>query len=279
MLLVLGLLSLYREPEIPSRAPSAMRAESEDFQSFLYRFGEQDRLPPRASAQAQAKPFRELNLLAVPEWKSSLSPIEVFAWIRDARQIERENEFARRPSWLYPDDGCFARAEYMARQIKSQMNIEAAKLFIFGNLKVRTRNHPRRSVSWWYHVVPVFRSGKELFVFDPAIEDARPLLIQEWAEQMGQSLEGASRWSICDSSTYDPADPCQNAEPEPLALEDQMSYLDLETERVLEMKRPTSFLQELPPWRGNAEKDFLKALKKEKGPSDHERPFSFRDEL
>jgi Glutaminase len=55
--------------------------------------------------------------------------------------------------FLYPDDGCWARAHEMSRLMLA-MGAGPGKVWIYGNLNVNTRNNPSCSVGWWYHVAP-----------------------------------------------------------------------------------------------------------------------------
>jgi len=55
--------------------------------------------------------------------------------------------------FLYPDDGCWVRAHEMSRLMLASAVIPS-KVWIYGNLRVSTRNSPSCSVSWWYHVAP-----------------------------------------------------------------------------------------------------------------------------
>jgi hypothetical protein len=55
--------------------------------------------------------------------------------------------------FLYPDDGCFARAHEMCR-LTINMGLKPKKVWIKGNLYVKTKNHPDCHVWWGWHVAP-----------------------------------------------------------------------------------------------------------------------------
>jgi hypothetical protein len=55
--------------------------------------------------------------------------------------------------FLYPDDGCWARAHEMSR-LMINMGVSPAKVWIRGNLHVNTRNNPSCFVDWGWHVAP-----------------------------------------------------------------------------------------------------------------------------
>jgi hypothetical protein len=55
--------------------------------------------------------------------------------------------------FLYPDDGCWARAHEMCR-LMINMTLKPKKVWIQGNLYVSTKNNPNCGVSWGWHVAP-----------------------------------------------------------------------------------------------------------------------------
>lgn len=79
--------------------------------------------------------------------------------------------------FLYPDDGCWARAHEMYRLMLLE-GVTSRKVWIYGNLHVNTKNNPNCQVFWGWHVAPtvcvigsgwlgwLFRKEK---VIDPAL--------------------------------------------------------------------------------------------------------------
>lgn len=55
--------------------------------------------------------------------------------------------------FLYPDDGCWARAHEMCR-LMIGMGLSPNKVWIRGSLRVNTRNNPSCFVRWGWHVAP-----------------------------------------------------------------------------------------------------------------------------
>lgn len=55
--------------------------------------------------------------------------------------------------FLYPDDGCWARAHEMCR-LMINMRLKPKKVWIQGNLYVSTKNNPNCGVWWGWHVAP-----------------------------------------------------------------------------------------------------------------------------
>lgn len=203
------------------------------------------------SAVASAAPLGALDVAAVPAWESLAAVHEAFAAMRDRRFLESPErpDFPRRISWLYPDDGCFARAA-MAREQIAHQGQSVAKLFIFGDLALATANAPGGSVHWAWHVVPVVRVEGELYVLDPATEPEAPLTVRDWAHRLLPDLEAAS-FALCSPYAYDAFGPCRTATKasERLAAADQSALLRDEWRRLEELGRdPTAELGDLPPW-------------------------------
>jgi hypothetical protein len=84
--------------------------------------------------------------------------------------------------FLYPDDGCYARAHEMLRLMRLQ-GIEGEKIWIFGSLHPATSNHPDCGVGWWYHVAPTLQvntaAGIEKRVIDPSLMTG-PATADDW---------------------------------------------------------------------------------------------------
>ncbi len=83
-----------------------------------------------------------------------------FAATRDARYLidadpSHPTPSPRRISWMYPDNGCFARAEQVDVIIAQNQKPRPYKLFAMGYLRVYADNHPAGMVEWGWHVVPV----------------------------------------------------------------------------------------------------------------------------
>lgn len=202
------------------------------------------------SPLGKAVPLNMLTFETVPAYVSAAAATQIFAKLRDERFLkDTTHSMVRRSSWLFPDDGCFARAALAVQNIKQWHQPVPAKLFIFGNLTVKTPNAPSGSVSWWYHVVPIVMVGQQPVVFDPAINPSTPLLLKDWIRTMVPD-DKAATFSICHSSSYSPSSPCAAESNSSLpALDHQMEYLKMEWQRLLELNRdPTKELGNYPPW-------------------------------
>lgn len=207
----------------------------------------------RTSAKSKAVLFAKLDTSVMIQWKSEEQVKEAFEKIRDTRFLDPESvpKFLRRSSWLYPMDGCFARAGLAVKNLMDWKFPTVYKLFVFGDLTVDTLNSPMGQVTWWFHVVPAVKLKDEVYVLDPAIEAHRPLLLKNWLETMTVDVKSL-KLSICDGQTYTPADSCLAPPKDPLddwGRFDQMEYLELEWENLLKLRRsPEKELGDNPPW-------------------------------
>jgi hypothetical protein len=236
-----------------SASISQVREPGESFETALTRHLQQT--DPRTisvlSAQSVAGPWSKVDVSAVPEW----SPDELkagFEQMRDSRFLNPPDmpDFSRRSSWLYPDDGCFARAALGGQNLQKWGFKRPLKLFIFGSLAVRTANSPSGWVSWWYHTVPVVQVDGQVMILDPAIEPQGALPFESWVKRMG-GTSADFLFSVCRPRTYDPYTSCTSpdADAESPALDHQYAFLDLEWSRLEDLGRnPTRELGTSPPW-------------------------------
>lgn len=207
-------------------------------------------------------------LAEAPTWTDAQIQAE-FTKTRDARYLYDSDtpDFARRLSWLYPDDGCYARAEQVVEMAEDAGLAKPYKLFAFGPLVVDTPNHPYGSVSWWYHVVPVVKNtAGEPIVLDAAINPCGPLAWKDWLATMVDDisvfddLSSGNGVSVSDDAAYGPgslvlddpdgrgAEPTVNEIQSLSALQDGY-LLDAEWARQSELRRePAVWLGGASPW-------------------------------
>lgn len=235
-------------------AISQQRAPDETFQQALNR-AETDRADQmifiRDTPIKRKTVISEINFSMAPEVSTFDELIQMFYLIRDSRFLYSKNnpDFSRRISWLYPDDGCFARASLSGMKLDDKKLIRPMKIFAFGDLAIETPYSPSGSVSWWYHVAGVVRFMGANYVLDPALNPYTPLLVEDWFIQMGntESLTGV----VCNSFTYDPFDDCFKAtkKSDQHAQRDQLIYLNKEWNRLASLGLdPVILLGTNPPW-------------------------------
>jgi hypothetical protein len=135
-----------------------------------------------------------LLLASSANWSPTLTTVtparaqELFSLIAD-RSCDA---LASQPScipFLYPRDGCAARAHEMCRLMILEGE-QPGKLWIYGSLQADTPNDPDCRVPWFFHVAPTlmvdagFRTQPQ--VIDPALF-GRPVSKTEWKRRLGDS--------------------------------------------------------------------------------------------
>jgi hypothetical protein len=174
-------------------------------EAYLEDLDQKENVPTPSSTARYYKPG---NIPSVTVWKSFEHLQDGFLKMRDDKFLVWKNEPTkkRRPTWLYPDDGCYARAAMVSRSAAKLGMPIPNKIFAFGNLRVKTENSTYGSVGWWYHVASIVEVNGEKYVIDPAIDYERPLLLIEWLSRMGQPDK--IRVAICNSGTVIPGSNC-----------------------------------------------------------------------
>lgn len=174
-----------------------------------------------------------------------------FEKFRDIRFLKwrRNLDFPRRSSWLYPDDGCYARAALAIRNLFKWNYEVPKKVFAFGNLKVYTKNSRSGYVTWWYHVAPIIENDGVKYVLDPALSPKSPLTLKTWLSKMGKP--SSMQVAICASGSYVPGSSCTRVTDgqEERAMSDQQNFLNYEWDRLKALGRdPKKELGDKPPW-------------------------------
>ena len=238
------------------RAPSAYRVPGTSYLKYLPVQGGAAQRPlldqtdfstPASSAVNWGQPLPEAVV-----WENYDVLLERFKKVRNLRWMKTvdQPDFARRISWLYPDDGCYARAGLVVFNLAQWLVKLPNKAFAFGNLTVKTPNALNGEVSWWYHVVPVVQIDKQKYVLDPTIDPLQPMKLEDWVGAMSPDPSSV-QVAICGSGSYSPDDLCNKESDgaEAMAMNDQNSFLYSEWSRLLELKRvPEAELGDNPPW-------------------------------
>jgi hypothetical protein len=261
--------SAYRHPEVSYEELRAVRQKSEQFE-----FSAADLMPAgrlfgslmekdaptvarnrtKKSAEDSGTQFEKVNWMLAPDLQTMSVLNTAFTYVRNTKFLEDPVNTAkvgkRRLTWLYPDDGCFARAELARRLlVRSSGAIPVKKIFIFGSLQAATDNSASGKVTWWYHVAPIVRVGSSLFVIDPALHIKSPLPILDWVMMQTKSLSNV-RLALCSGSTYGPDSDCNaTAMDFTTVVDDQKSFLPMEWSRQKFLGRdPVKVLGDSPPW-------------------------------
>lgn len=211
------------------------------------------------------------NLADVPSWNYA-DIVSMFRQVRDARYMHAPGDanFVRRPTWMFPENGCWIRAELMAISAEEAGLVRPYKVWAFANsgqrLDVVSTNadpsstHPGH-VWWRYHVVPIVKSlaSGTAYVLDPAIEPSGPLTWTDWLYRMVTDLN-ILQVTISDSNAYDPGSQVTGATPvdKLTAVTDmQNGFMDAEWYRQETQlgRDAVTLLGNYPPW-ANVGRDF-----------------------
>ena len=117
-----------------------------------------------------------------PDNQDTLDEVSVIS-LKTAQKLFKKLAADPNVPFKFPEDGCYARAHYMAQQLEKS-KIISAKIFLHGEyLHVDAPTSPNKEVYWGYHVAPVVKVkvGKDIvpMVFDPSIFDG-PVHVKEW---------------------------------------------------------------------------------------------------
>jgi hypothetical protein len=202
-------------------------------------------------------PWNQADFTNVPEWSDADIKAQ-FEATRDARNLHADSNlsFARRVSWLYPKDGCYARAQQVVDMAADAKKKLPYKLFSFGNLVVSTPNEPGGVVTWSYHVVPIVKSmtDKQVYVLDAAIDPCAPMPWKTWLLKQVPTLNDVLV-AVAAPYAYGPDSPVAGDDPA-VARENanydeqtQGQFLDLEWDNQTKLGRdPNVVLGATPPW-------------------------------
>jgi Glutaminase len=225
-----------------------------------------------ATVRNSRKTVAGLSFANVPTW-SNADILAQFAATRDKRYMTTSSapSFQRRIAWLFPEDGCYARAEQVNAQIAQAGKVKPHKLFAFGDylraegLRFNTDNSFEGFVEWGWHVVPVVKnSAGEPIVFDAALSPCRPLPWKEWLALMVNDLSQLDNldagWGVAlgDANAYNPdsfvtGEPSHAAESLSWFKDGIINPLVVEWDNQWGLGRdPNVVLGANPPWSGYA---------------------------
>ncbi len=226
---------------------SAARSPQQDFHDYIQATIQSD----QGDVYDAADTLDKLDRSRAPEVKDLAALEKDLFFVRDMRFLSDDGHGSgmRRSTWLYPDDGCYARADLARMHLSELQSQEVSKLFVFGNLNVKTDNSTSGSVSWWYHVAPAVRIDNDLYIIDPALSPKKSLKIEDWLSLQTTDLKSVTV-SLCSSKSYGPYDPClSSSDNKSLANSDQIDFLEPEWQRQIDLGRePSQVLGDNPPW-------------------------------
>lgn len=210
--------------------------------------------PTHTSVANSSVAYKDLDVSFIRDFEKSDDEIQVlFETIRNHRFLDDPDvtNFKRRITWLYPTDGCFVRAEFVSKLIKKDNpNAHFQRVFIFGDLEVKTKNSPSGVVGWWYHVAVLIKHDNKTFVIDPSLDVIKPLELIDWVKLQVKDPNDAEL-AICSDSAYSPSSYCDATQSlsDLEATEVISDYESYERTNLERLKRdPEAELGNNPPW-------------------------------
>ena len=225
---------------------SAVREPGTSYEAYVSNLKE-----TAPSPYSTARTFKEDNFEGVTPWPmDKLQPW--FEMMRNERYLSarRPANFKRRLTWLYPQDGCYARAGAGIKHLIDGGVPGPKKIFAFGDLETKTPYSKRGKVSWWYHVAPVVDVEGRRYVLDPSVEAGHPLTIQEWVTAIADSDDVKFvKVAICEAGAYWPKSKCANTVVGTTGESGVKEYLSAEWDNLVKLGMdPEALLGDAPPW-------------------------------
>lgn len=136
-----------------------------------------------SSSSYVAKAAKKKRLKEIKDFNKKKIGISILSE-KDVQKYFKKMKSQKHIPFGYPEDGCYARAQEMS-MILEKNGVITGKVFIEGDLRVKTDNSPKGYVEWWYHVAPIVfvKKGNKIgpYVLDPSLfKKAVPL--DEWVK-------------------------------------------------------------------------------------------------
>jgi hypothetical protein len=131
--------------------------------------------------------------------------------------------------FMYPFDGCWARAHQMCRLMIAQ-GVMPQKVWNHGNLTVKSANSPSCTVPWGWHVAPIVAvdlgNGPQPYVIDPSIF-TEPVPQAVWVSVQGDpnATQQVTDWTVY--ASWYPVDPYPYDQDDPWLDADLLAYRNL----------------------------------------------------
>lgn len=146
----------------------------------------------------------------MPTWPLTIEELNAFA--TEAAQIRMHNNpnsgnFMRRGPWLYPNNGCYAKAAHVSALALQKGFQQPGKIYAYGNLEFNSPYAKNgRRVYWRYHMAAAYVFNGEVMVIDPGISSS-PMTQEQWFSHISP-LPNSVRPKYCDVRNYSPLATC-----------------------------------------------------------------------
>lgn len=166
---------------------------------------------------ASVRPFSQ-EMGGIPAWPGTiaqLNELNAKAFATRSYANPDQGNYLRRAPWLFPTDGCYAKAAHVSA-VAQRLGLPApGKVFVFGDLRFSSDFVNGGVVYWSYHVVAAYHIANEIYVIDPVVSRSSQLTngaampVAEWMKQISPQPQ-ALEVSLCDSASYTPISACLN---------------------------------------------------------------------
>ncbi len=146
----------------------------------------------------------------MPTWPLPIEQLTAFA--TEAAQIRMHDNpnpgnFLRRGPWLYPANGCYAKAAHVSYLAKQKRLPQPGKIYAYGNLEFDSPYAKNgRRVYWRYHMAAAYIFNGQVLVVDPGMS-ATPITQEEWFRLISPTPQ-TIRAKYCDVRNYSPLATC-----------------------------------------------------------------------
>lgn len=146
----------------------------------------------------------------MPTWPLTIEELAAFA--AEAAQIRMHSNpnpgnFMRRGPWLYPANGCYAKAAHVSNLTKQNGLPQPGKIYAYGNLEFNSPYAKNgRRVYWRYHMAAAYVFNGQVLVVDPGMS-ATPITQEEWLHLISPTPQ-TIRVKYCDARNYSPLATC-----------------------------------------------------------------------
>lgn len=143
-------------------------------------------------------------------WPLTLAELEAFAleaFQLRLHQNPNPGNFLRRGPWLYPANGCYAKAAHVSFLAKQKGLPQPGKIYAYGDLEFDSPYAKNgRRVYWRYHMAAAYVVDAQVFIVDPGMSET-VLTQQEWLNLISPSPYNV-RVKYCDQNSYSPLSSC-----------------------------------------------------------------------
>lgn len=147
---------------------------------------------------------------SIPEWTHGLPALNTLNSLTYTNRMytnPNPGNYKRRAPWLFPADGCYAKAAHVSAVAKAQGFGSPGKVYAFGHLSMATRFAKEKRVWWSYHMASAYQIGGVIYVLDPMMNSSSAVTLDQWVSRMSSDPKNV-QVKLCDGNSYSPYSKC-----------------------------------------------------------------------